>query len=109
MSFHDGQLPIPGAAIGDPKSFEMLRAWIASNGLHCSLNIGVWESRPNIEEPKAWGILLADVARHVADALTRQGKPKAETLAAIRGSFLVELDHATSDVTGGFVDEPSQN
>src|SRR5262245_14300541 len=109
MSFHDGQLPIPGAAIADVKSFEMIRAWIANNGLHCSLNIGVWESRPGVEEPWAWGILIADVARHVADALTRQGKERSRTIAEIRDGFLAELNHPTSGTAGEFVDEPSRN
>jgi hypothetical protein len=53
MGFHDCQLPIPGAAIGDTKSFEMIRAWVANHGLHCSLNIGVWENHLGVEEPTA--------------------------------------------------------
>jgi hypothetical protein len=109
MSLSDGQLPIPGAAIADAKSFEMIRAWIANNGLHCSLNIGVWESRPGVEEPRAWGILIADVARHVADALTRQGKERIKTVAEIRDSFLAEIGDPSSGTSGEFVDEPSLN
>jgi hypothetical protein len=109
MSFHDAQLPIPGEAIVDPKSVEMLRAWIANHALHCSLNIGVWESSPDVDERHAWGIVLADVAKHVADAFATEGKPRDESIALIRRSFLDELDEPTSASAGDFVDGPSRN
>ena len=84
MAVHDGQLTVPGAAIADPKSVEMIRAWIANRGLHCSLRIGAWEQNPGVREDHAWGILLADVVKHVADALATMGKDKKATIAAIR-------------------------
>ena len=61
-------LVIPPAAQRDDDSIEMLSAWVAEKGLHCSLNIGVWDSNRG-DEPRAWGILLADVIRHIANAI----------------------------------------
>src|SRR5262245_51165345 len=104
MSFHDGQLPIPGAAIADVKSFEMIRAWIANNGLHRSLNIGVWESQEEIEELWALGILNAHETKNVTDELTRQGKERSKTNAEIHHHFLDELNDPTSGTTGEFVE-----
>jgi hypothetical protein len=53
-------LDIPPAAARDNASFEVLRVWIAEKGQHVSLRSGAWE------DPFAWGIVLADLARHIA-------------------------------------------
>ena len=96
----DQELSIPLGAQEDPQSGEMLRAWIAKGGLHCTLRIGTWKA----DEAIAWGILLSDAARHVADALEKEtGRNRQETLAAIRESFDREMDAPTSPTEGGFV------
>ncbi len=96
------QLPIPFPAQQDPRSREMIRAWIANNGLHVSLNVGMWEKQ-GIDEPYGWGIMLADVVRHVANALNeRSGKDILETIGSIREEFLIELAHPTSGHHGKF-------
>lgn len=109
MGMQNGQLPIPGMAISDAASVELIRVWIAGKGLQASLRIGAWEHTPTIDERNAWGVVLADVVKHIADALTRQGKDKSETIAKIRAGFLAELDRPTSSTAGEFVDEPSRN
>ena len=97
---NDQQLNIPPGALEDPKSCEMLRAWIAKGGLHCSLRIGVWKDKEAI----AWGIVLSDAARHVADALQKEtGVNSQETIAAIRESFDREIEAPTADTEGSFV------
>ena len=53
-------LDIPPAASRDKASFEVLRVWIAEQGQHVSIRSGAWE------DPFAWGIVLADLARHIA-------------------------------------------
>jgi len=73
MGHRNGALAIPDAAVADAESAEMIRAWVAQKALHCALRIGVWD------DPAAWGILLADVARHVANAHQEsEGKDPAE-------------------------------
>src|ERR1039457_1262129 len=57
-------LDIPPAAARDHASFEVLRVWIAEQGQHVSIRSGAWE------DPFAWGIVLADLARHIAFALS---------------------------------------
>ena len=52
----------PPAASRDKASFELLRVWVAEQGQHVSLRSGAWE------DPFAWGIVLADLARHIVNA-----------------------------------------
>lgn len=80
----------------------MLSAWIAEKRLHCSLNIGMWQNN-GTNEPRAWGILLADVIRHIASAIEeQQGENSVAAIAAIVKSLEAELDDPTSAVCGGF-------
>jgi hypothetical protein len=51
-----------------------------------------------------WGILLSDIARHVADAMQQtKNLDEAGTLSRIRSVFNSELDKPTADVAGKFV------
>jgi hypothetical protein len=48
------------------------------------------------DEAVVWGMLLSDVARHIAEMLEKQqGPKKAESLAKIREHFNAELDSPT--------------
>jgi Domain of unknown function (DUF5076) len=78
----------------------MIRAWIANKGLHCALNVGTWREKETV----GWGILLSDVARHIADALEKdQGQDRVQALKVIRDVFNDELNAPTADVAGDFV------
>jgi hypothetical protein len=95
------QLQIPPNAASDPSATELIRAWASCGGLVCSLNPGAW---PQDQAPIAWGILLSDVARHVADALQQSyGLDKAAVLARMRSVFDTELDRPTAETEGKFV------
>ena len=61
-------LSIPPVAQRDKASFEVMRVWIAEQGQHVSIRSGAWE------DPFAWGIVLADLARHIvhAESLARK-------------------------------------
>jgi hypothetical protein len=98
------ELPIPDAATRDSNSVEMLRAWIADNGLHCAINIGMYVETSEIAEEAAWGTILADVARHVADGLNRRyDRSKHDALRKIEQRFIKELRAPTSPAEGGFM------
>lgn len=80
----------------------MLSAWIAEKGLHCTLNIGMWHAQGKPEAP-AWGILLADVVRHVANAIQEeQGVETSTSIQQVVQALLQELDEPTSGAKGGF-------
>lgn len=65
-------LPIPDAAKRDPKSANVASLWIAENNLHCNINVGMFEGS-QFPETQAWGMMLADLARTVAQALVADG------------------------------------
>lgn len=99
MSIEHRMLPVPEAATEDPRSKEMVRAWIAQGALHVSLSVGVWD------DAGAWGILLADICRHVANAAAEsEGKDREETVRRIRELFDAELDRPTDEPEGRFVE-----
>ncbi|MFH7041750.1 DUF5076 domain-containing protein [Paucibacter sp. JuS9] len=95
-------LVIPPAAQRDERSIQMLSAWIAENGLHCTLNIGFFDGNGHTEA-KAWGILLADLVRHIGNAVAEErGTPAVETMAAVVASLNSDLDLPTSSCVGEF-------
>lgn len=55
----DKQLAIPEAASNDPAAFELLRVWVAHQAQQVTLRPGIWQ------EPAAWGVMLADLARSI--------------------------------------------
>ena len=88
------ELIIPPAALADKKSVEILRVWIANKDQHCSI-MTVWP------EPAAWGIVLADLARHVVNAYGESSKEeKAQTLKRIVDGFRAEVESPTDEPKG---------
>lgn len=95
--------PIPSAALRDENSVEMLRVWIAERRLHCSMKVGMYQDGMDIPEVDAWGTILADVTRHLADALkSRYGADKEDSITKIKESFLLELSKPSAEADGGF-------
>jgi hypothetical protein len=61
---------------------ELLRAFAADGQLHVVLT---WDAWP---DAKSWGVLLADLAKHIANARAQElGEPAASALADIRLAF----------------------
>ena len=89
-------LSIPSAAQRDKASFEVLRVWIAEQGQHVSIRSGAWE------DPFAWGIVLADLARHVALAhkLQNEGTDEEAFLARLLEGFQAEIENPTDEPEG---------
>jgi len=104
------QLRIPEAAGKDPRSLELLRVWIADQDQHVSLRVGVWE------DPFAWGLVLADLAGHIANTYVQQqgsqkhgqqGKKKmsrAEVLERIVDGFDAEMAGDSDESVGEVVE-----
>ena len=83
----NNQLVIPPAAATDPKAFELVRAWVAQGELHVSMQMGGWD------DPTAWGVVLADLVRHVARFYAEQKQLRPEqTIARVRDAMDAELD-----------------
>jgi hypothetical protein len=92
------QLLVPDAAKTDPNSFELLRVWVANKGQHVSLRSGVWK------DPAAWGIMLADLARHVANSYEQDaGLDQLKALQRIKAGLDAELGSPTDQPSGHIV------
>jgi hypothetical protein len=95
------ELQVPPNVAAHSNAAELIRAWASGGGLVCSLNPTAW---PKDQAPIAWGILLSDVARHVADALQQSyGLDRPAVLDRLRGVFDAELDRPTAETKGKFV------
>ena len=93
-----GQLESPPITHGDRNALEIARIWIAEERQHVVLRTEVWE------DPAAWGLMLVDLARHVAVAYEQsQGLDRAEALARIRQGFDAEWNCPTDKPTGGIL------
>ena len=91
-------LPVPEAVAADARAVEVFRAWVAGGGLICAVRPTAWK------DSIAWGIVLADAARHVANAISDQsGDEPSATVTKIREMFDRELDKPTDEPTGVFV------
>jgi len=96
---HPNELLIPPKAQTDPKGVELLRAWGAAGGLHISLAAEVWPDAGH------WGIMLADVVRHLADAYhSIHGTDPAVTTERILALFQAEWESPTDTPTGRIVE-----
>ena len=70
----------------DKGGIEVLRAAVIDGGLHVTL-------RRAFDDPQAWGVLLADVARQVSRVYVQQGDHNEDdVIAAIRKAFDTEMD-----------------
>jgi uncharacterized protein DUF5076 len=92
------ELIAPPEALDDENATEVLRAWIAHEKLFCVLK------PEGFEDVGSWGILLADVARHIANGLAEARELNTEeSLNRIRELFDTELKQPTDEPTGHFV------
>lgn len=83
------ELAIPFAAHEADEATEVLRAWIVDHGLHVSLQRG-------FDDPAVWGVLLTDVARHVARVFETEGVCSQDhALDMIKATLDAEWDGAT--------------
>lgn len=86
MSYPKDEIAAPAAAASDPRSFELMRLWIAADSPRVALRVGVWD------DPAAWGLMLAEVARHVAAAYAQSaGHDPADALERLLAGFRTEL------------------
>jgi hypothetical protein len=87
------RLPTPPA-----HATEVLRVWAQQDGQLVVVLTPSWE------EPEAWGLVLADIARHVARAYEQsKGAAQQKTLDAVLGLFAAEMANPTDDPKGGLV------
>ncbi|MBV6488279.1 MAG: DUF5076 domain-containing protein [Pseudorhodoplanes sp.] len=90
---YDALQPPPGAR--DKGGIEVLRVGVVEGGLHLTL-------RRAFNDPRAWGILLADVARQVARVYAQEGNAAEQPVAEqIRDAFAAEMNAPVNSGTIG--------
>jgi hypothetical protein len=95
MNPTSSQLQIPDRTTNDPKAFEIVRVWVAHGEQHVAIRVGAWK------KPEAWGIVLADLAMHLAQAYEQHaGLNRDITLEQIKTEFAAKLKSATDDPIG---------
>ena len=100
-------LSVPPVAAQDDKAFELLRYWAVDQGFQCSIRVGAYSSQGADNEIKAWGIVLADIAQHLSDALAAQGLGSREKmLKAVMAEFASEIGSPSSSRQGA-LDKPA--
>mgnify|MGYP001546675744 CR=1 FL=1 len=101
------ELPLPEGIDGDPDAMEMVRVWIGNKNIQVSMLLGMWEqaSDNDIDEREAWGELLADLVRHIANGLT-QSHDYNTTASEMRiaNALLTHLGHGAHSVKGSVQD-----
>ncbi|HEY4358674.1 MAG TPA: DUF5076 domain-containing protein [Acidobacteriaceae bacterium] len=90
------ELDPPPAVTRDKAAFELLRVWVAEQGQHVSLRPGTWE------DPFAWGIVLADLARHIvnAESIQRKNLDKEAFFERMLEGFHAEIESPTDEAEG---------
>ncbi|HET7458922.1 MAG TPA: DUF5076 domain-containing protein [Gemmatimonadaceae bacterium] len=89
------QLGIPPIPSADPSSFEVARIWMSGGNQHVALAVN------EADDPAAWGIMLADLARHVANAYSQFGThSKEDAMHRVLALFAAELQRPTDRPTG---------
>lgn len=86
MSYPKDELPAPDAVHADAQAFELARLWFANGTTQLAARANLWP------DPAAWGVLLGEMARHVASMYAEaDGHDAAATLARIRAGLDTEL------------------
>ena len=92
-------LPVPPAVEGDKSAIELLRVWAAHGKQHVIIAANVWK------DPGTWGIMLVDLAKHIASAYEQTtGADYVATLNTIRKVVDIEWKHPTDEPTGNVLD-----
>jgi len=86
MSAEHHSLNIPAAAIADENSREILRAWVANDGMHFSYRFGQWPT-------EVWGVFLSDILRQIVSSAKEEDQidPR-HTVRAVMDRFMDEVN-----------------
>ena len=99
------ELNEPPEISGDEHATEMIRVWLAHNQLHVSMLLGMWEDaeESEVDERDAWGELLSDLTRHIANGMMKEhGWDYDSTRQRIKEAFLKNFDDKSRTIEGDF-------
>jgi hypothetical protein len=85
----ESQLPTPQVPT-DSQSMELLRVWLVDGAPYFVITPHLWN------DPAAWGLLLADILRHLGNAYEADGKDRGSAIARMKEAFDAEWKDPTS-------------
>jgi len=85
------ELPKPDSVGQAERALELARIWLVDSHQEVVLSPRMWK------DPAAWGIMLSDLAFHVANAYAREGHNKNDVLTRIYDAFEAERASPTDD------------
>ena len=96
---HVGQLVIPHPAATDPHATEITRIWLSGDQQYVAVRAHTWP------DPAAWGLMLVDLAKHVANAYAEEkGVASASILSRIKEGLDAEWSSPTDTPTGAMLE-----
>lgn len=84
------ELEIPQVVIQSNQKTELARIWLADGDQIAVISPRLWD------DPGVWGLMLVDLAKHVAQAYERSGVPSSLALLKIKEAFDIEWSHSTA-------------
>ena len=88
-------LPVPAAVADDAQAVELARVWVVRERLQVALRADA------IDHPVQWGAVLAEMARHIANASVQgRGADRTEVLDGIVLGFQASLNHTPAGLEG---------
>jgi hypothetical protein len=83
-------LPVPPEVERATNAVELARVWASDGAQYVALATGIWN------DPGAWGVMIVDLARHVAASYERSaGRRREEVLKRIRAAMDAEWSTPT--------------
>lgn len=89
MSDMPDELPLPLEVISGARKLELARIWIVDGRQIVILSPEQWP------DPAAWGLMLVDLARHVASSYEQKGHDREHALERLRAGFDAEWSSPT--------------
>lgn len=83
------ELPAPPAVELANKAMEIIRVWIVDNHQEIVLSPHLWN------DPGTWGLLLVDIAKHVANVYGEKGLDRDSVLKSIKEALDAEWAQPT--------------
>jgi len=85
------KLAPPPAARHSTKAQEIARIWAVDGSMQVVMEADLWQ------DPATWGIMLSDLAGHVANIYAKQGHDRERTLARVWAGLDAERSHPTDE------------
>lgn len=83
------ELEIPEAVLRSKERSELARIWLADGGQVAVISARLWS------DPGVWGLMLVDLAKHVAQAYAQNGTPSDLALKKIKEAMDAEWSSPT--------------